>query len=152
MIPISRGGAGVSISQRRENSIQMLYSMQFFQIRGRGICPYSFQNFRGKLSIWGNPPSVALDTTMIKDVRVRTTTARLYWKYIYLKARNISDIMHWYDRNPQLISIKSSVIPCFSYTIAQFIIRLWQQRFFLLILLKPFGVAWEEKIWILFQI
>ena len=68
------------------------------------VCPYSFQNFRGKLLIWGNSPSVAFETALIQDVRDRTVVERLYWEYIYLKARNPSDIMHWYDRKLQLIS------------------------------------------------
>ena len=49
---------------------------------------------KGKLLICLNPQSFTLDTILIQDLTGRTTIGRLRWKYVYLKARNNSHIMH----------------------------------------------------------
>ena len=40
--------------------------------------------------LWGNPPSLALDVTLIQHLPGRTPRDKSYWIYIYLKARGIS--------------------------------------------------------------
>ena len=53
---------------------------------------------------WGNSPFLALDVTLIQHLPGRTHIAKSYWIYSYLKARDISHTMHYFDKNLQLLS------------------------------------------------
>ena len=67
--------------------------------------PPLFPTFLGQVvNFGGTPPSLTLHTTLIQVSTGIADIERLYWKYIYLKARDNSYIMHLYNKNLQLIS------------------------------------------------
>ena len=62
----------------------MLYTI--FPKTGGDSAPTLSKSLGASCEFWGNPPSIALDATLVQYLTGKTHIERLYWKYIYLKA------------------------------------------------------------------
>ena len=80
--------------------------------------------------------------TFFKSLGASSPIERLYWKYIHSKAGENSHVMHQYDKNLHLLSY---IEMC--YTMRQLYNSSLdhENKSFFDILLKPFGISWEEK-------
>ena len=93
------GGGSINISEKGDsvcrrcgNTMQMLNDVCNFAKQGDSTP--TFPKVWGQLVNWGNPPSLALDATPIQYSTGRTLIERLFWKYLYLKTRSNSHIIH----------------------------------------------------------
>ena len=129
--------------------IQYKCCIPFCQIRVD--LPLHIPDLLGQVIHMRNLPSLALDTTLKQDVTGRIVIEGIHRK-TFIWGRVTYNIL-CIDRTEicNLYLKQKCVIPRVGYKIPQFIIKLWQQRFFFDILLKPFGISWEGKIEFLFQ-
>ena len=83
--------------------------------------------------------------TFSKSFGASSPIERLYWKYIHLKAKDNSHVMHQYDKNLHLLSnIKMCYTMCQLYN-SSIPHQIMKTKVFFDILLRPFGISWEEK-------
>ena len=87
----------------------------FWSFNTNAKCCIQFCQKVGVGGGWGGDSA----PTFSKSLGASSPIERLYWKYIRLKARDNSHVMHQYDKNLHLLSNIKCVIPCVSYTIPQ---------------------------------